>query len=99
MAGVVEGRVDYNLVATLLCYTPDSLLDDVVSAIAARDGASVFQIIDRVIEAGHDPRRFVADLLERVRALVVIAAAGEHAEAVMRGSPGDHVQRRRTQSA
>jgi len=99
IAGAGEAGVDYDLAATLLGYTPDSLLDDVVSAIAARDGASVFQIIDRVIESGHDPRRFVEDLLERLRDLVVIAAAGEHAEAVMRGIPGDQLQRMRSQSS
>lgn len=99
IAGAGEAGVDYDLAATLLGYTPDSLLDDVVSAIAARDGASVFQIVDRVIESGHDPRRFVEDLLERLRDLVVIAAAGEHAEAVMRGVPGDQLQRMRSQSS
>src|SRR5699024_11137729 len=99
IAGAGEDGVDYDLAATLLGYTPDSLLDDVVSAIAARDGASVFQIVDRVIESGHDPRRFVEDLLERFRDLVVVAASGEHAEAIMRGVPGDQLQRMRGQSA
>src|SRR5690625_1289371 len=99
MAGAGEGGVDYNLAATLLGYTPDSLLDDVVSAIAARDGASVFQIVDRIIESGHDPRRFVEDLLDRFRDLVVIGAARDHAEAIMRGIPGDQLQRMRSQSA
>ncbi|MGB8650975.1 MAG: DNA polymerase III subunit gamma and tau, partial [Mycobacteriales bacterium] len=60
--------------AQLLGVTPDTLLDDVVDAFAARDGAAVFATVDRVMENGHDPRRFAADVLERLRDLVVLDA-------------------------
>ncbi len=58
----------------LLGYTDSALLTEMVDAFGARDGAAVFGLIDRVMEGGHDPRRFTADLLERVRDLVVLTA-------------------------
>src|SRR5690606_33195268 len=58
----------------LLGYTDSSLLGEMVDALGAGDGAAVFELIDRVVEGGHDPRRFAADLLERVRDLVVLNA-------------------------
>jgi DNA polymerase-3 subunit gamma/tau len=63
--------------ASLLGVTPDTLLDDVVDAFADRDGAAVFTTVDRVMENGHDPRRFAADVLERLRDLVVLDAVPE----------------------
>ena len=58
----------------LLGYTPDTLLDDVVDAFAAGDGAAVFGVVDKVIETGQDPRRFTEDLLRRLRDLVIVSA-------------------------
>ncbi|MBB4935371.1 DNA polymerase-3 subunit gamma/tau [Lipingzhangella halophila] len=58
----------------LLGFTDSSLLTEMVDALGARDGAAVFSLIDRVMEGGHDPRRFTTDLLERIRDLVVLAA-------------------------
>jgi DNA polymerase-3 subunit gamma/tau len=66
--------------AQLLGVTPDTLLDDVVDAFVARDGAAVFATVDRVMENGHDPRRFAADVLERLRDLVVLDAVPEAGE-------------------
>ena len=66
--------VTHALATGLLGYTPDSLLDDVVDAFAAGDGAAVFGVVDRVIETGQDPRRFTEDLLRRLRDLVIVAA-------------------------
>ena len=63
--------------ASLLGVTPDTLLDDVVDAFAARDAAAVFAAVDRVMENGHDPRRFAADVLERLRDLIVLDAVPE----------------------
>ena len=60
--------------AGLLGYTPDTLLDEVVDAFAAGDGAAVFGVVDKVIETGQDPRRFTEDLLRRLRDLVIVAA-------------------------
>jgi DNA polymerase-3 subunit gamma/tau len=74
LGGAGPEGVTHVLATGLLGYTPDSLLDDVVDAFAAGDGAAVFQVIDRVIETGQDPRRFAEDLLRRLRDLVIVAA-------------------------
>ena len=74
MGGAGADGVTYALASGLLGYTPDALLDDVVEAFAAGDGASVFAVVDRVIETGQDPRRFTEDLLRRLRDLVIISA-------------------------
>ena len=66
--------VTHALATGLLGYTPDSLLDEVVDAFAAGDGAAVFGVVDKVIETGQDPRRFTEDLLRRLRDLVIVAA-------------------------
>ncbi|WP_299036016.1 DNA polymerase III subunit gamma and tau [uncultured Pseudokineococcus sp.] len=98
MAGAGAEGVDYERAISLLGYTHASLLDDVVDALAAGDGGSVFRVVDRVIESGHDPRRFVEDLLERLRDLVVVRAVGEGAAAVLRAVPDDQLARMRRQA-
>ncbi|MGH3307657.1 MAG: DNA polymerase III subunit gamma and tau, partial [Nocardioides sp.] len=74
LGGAGPEGVTHVLATGLLGYTPDSLLDDVVDAFAAGDGAAVFEVVDRVIETGQDPRRFAEDLLRRLRDLVIVAA-------------------------
>jgi DNA polymerase-3 subunit gamma/tau len=74
LGGAGPAGVTYDLAAGLLGYTPDSLLDEVVDAFAARDGAGVFGVVDKVIETGQDPRRFTEDLLRRLRDLVIVTA-------------------------
>ena len=74
IGGAGPDGVTYALASGLLGYTPDALLDDVIEAFAAGDGASVFAVVDRVIETGQDPRRFTEDLLRRLRDLVIISA-------------------------
>ena len=74
LGGAGPEGVTHVLATGLLGYTPDSLLDDVVDAFAAGDGAAVFGVVDRVIETGQDPRRFAEDLLRRLRDLVIVAA-------------------------
>jgi len=74
MGGAGAEGVTYALAAGLLGYTPEGLLDDVVDAFAAGDAATVFGVVDRVIETGQDPRRFAEDLLRRLRDLVIISA-------------------------
>nr|MBA2694268.1 DNA polymerase III subunit gamma and tau [Actinomycetota bacterium] len=85
--------------ATLLGFTDSELLDAVVGAVAAGDAASVFGQVDRVMESGHDPRRFVEDLVERYRDLIVLAAVGEHADGLLPGIPRDQVDRMRHQAS
>ena len=74
IGGAGPAGVTHELAAGLLGYTPDSLLDEVVDAFAAADGAAVFGVVDKVIETGQDPRRFTEDLLRRLRDLVIVAA-------------------------
>ncbi|WP_091600675.1 DNA polymerase III subunit gamma and tau [Arthrobacter koreensis] len=99
MAGAGETGLDYELAVNLLGYTHVALLDDVVDAFAAGDAATVFSAIDRVIQTGQDPRRFVEDLLERFRDLIVVNAMPDAAAAVLRGVPEDQINRMRTQAA
>ena len=74
LGGAGPAGITHDLAVGLLGYTPASLLDDVVEAFAAGDGAAVFGVVDRVIETGQDPRRFTEDLLRRLRDLVIVAA-------------------------
>ena len=74
IGGAGPDGVTHELASGLLGYTPDSLLDEVVDAFAAGDGAAVFGVVDKVIESGQDPRRFTEDLLRRLRDLVIVAA-------------------------
>lgn len=98
MAGAGSSGLDYELAVSLLGYTHASLLDDVVDAIAAEDAATVFGAVDRVIQTGHDPRRFVEDLLERFRDLIIVNAVPDAAASILRGVPEDQLNRMRTQS-
>ncbi|MAP62609.1 MAG: DNA polymerase III subunit gamma/tau [Microbacterium sp.] len=77
--------VRYERAVALLGYTHGELLDEVVHALGARDAAAAFAAVDRVVQTGQDPRRFVDDLLERLRDLIIIAATGDGAAAVLRG--------------
>ncbi len=90
--------VTYERAVALLGYTHAALLDEIVDALSAADAAAAFPAIDRVIQTGQDPRRFVDDLLERLRDLIVIAAVGDEASAVLRGIPDDELQRMRAQA-
>jgi DNA polymerase III subunit gamma/tau len=98
MAGAGDEGLTYQLAVSLLGYTDGALLDDVIDALAAGDGASVFAVVDRVVESGHDPRRFVEDLLERLRDLLVVAATREGAPAVLRSVPEDQLNRMQGQA-
>lgn len=98
MAGAGPNGLDYELAVALLGYTHASLLDDVVEAVAASDAATVFRAVDRVIQTGHDPRRFVEDLLERFRDLIIVQAMPESAHAILRGMPADQIARLQNQA-
>ncbi|MBO8196654.1 DNA polymerase III subunit gamma and tau, partial [Streptomyces oryzae] len=99
LAGAGEDGVTYAMATSLLGYTDSALLDDIVDAFAAGDGARAFEIVDRVIEGGHDPRRFVTDLLERLRDLVILAAVPDAVEKSLIDAPGDVVERMRAQAS
>ncbi len=93
IAGSENGVVTYERSVALLGYTHAELLDEVVDAFGARDAGAAFAAVDRVVQTGQDPRRFVDDLLERLRDLIIVAATGDGAAAVLRGIPADELER------
>ncbi|MFE4176935.1 DNA polymerase III subunit gamma and tau [Streptomyces sp. NPDC056909] len=99
LAGAAEDGVTYAMATALLGYTDGSLLDTVVDAFAAADGAAAFEIVDQVIEGGNDPRRFVADLLERLRDLLILAAVPDAGEKGLIDAPADVVERMTAQAS
>ncbi|MFF3271746.1 DNA polymerase III subunit gamma and tau [Streptomyces chrestomyceticus] len=99
LAGAGDAGVTYAMATSLLGYTDGSLLDSIVEAFAAGDGAAAFEVVDRVIEGGNDPRRFVADLLERLRDLVILAAVPDAADKGLIDSPADVVERMQAQAS
>lgn len=98
MAGSEGSTISYERAVALLGYTHGALLDEIVDALAARDAQGVFAGVDRVIQTGQDPRRFVEDLLERLRDLIVVAATRDNASAVLRGVPADEIERMQQQA-
>ena len=99
LAGAGEDGVSYEIAIQLLGFTDGALLDDAIDALAAHDGATLFRSVDRVIESGHDPRRFAADLLERVRDLMIVDALAESdATAILKEVSDDQLERMRTQA-
>jgi DNA polymerase-3 subunit gamma/tau len=98
MAGSDGGLVTYDLAVALLGYTHSSLLDAVVDAFAAGDGAAVFENVDKVIQTGQDPRRFVEDLLEHLRDLVVLLSSGGAGKSVLRGVAQDEIAKMQDQA-
>ena len=93
IAGSEGSTVEYERAVSLLGYTHAALLDEAVDALGAMDAAAAFSAVDRVIQTGQDPRRFVEDLLERLRDLIVVAATRDGAAAVLRGIPQDELDR------
>ncbi len=91
--------VSYSLATALLGYTPDSLIDQTIDALAADDGGTLFAVIDKVIDTGQDPRRFAEDLLHRLRDLVVISTVPPGAIQGLLELSGDQVERLSGQAA
>ena len=92
LAGAGPEGVTYARAVALLGVTDVALIDDMVSALAAQDGATVFATIDRLVEAGHDPRRFASDLLQRFRDLVLLRIAPEQAGQGLVDAPEDQLR-------
>lgn len=99
IAGSGDEGLTYESAAALLGFTDSELLDAAIDAFGAADGAGAFSAIERVIETGLDPRRFIEDLLERLRDLIVVAAVPDGASAVLRALPPDQLERMRQQAA
>jgi DNA polymerase-3 subunit gamma/tau len=99
IAGSGPEGLTYESAAALLGFTDGELLDASIDALAAGDAAAVFRAVDKVVETGLDPRRFVEDLLERLRDLIIVAAVTDGAGSVLRQVPEDQLERMRRQAA
>ena len=99
LAGAGPDGVTYEIAIALLGYTDSAILDQVVDSFAAGDGASVYQSIDHLVEAGHEPRRFAQDLLERLRDLIVLESIPQSAHSIFRELPPDQLERMQQQAA
>ena len=99
LAGAEGNRVHYQRALALLGATDVALIDEAVDALAAGDAAALFGAVESVIDAGHDPRRFATDLLERFRDLIVLQAVPDAASRGVVDAPGDVLDRMRDQSA
>lgn len=93
-----EAVIEYDRAAALLGYTHASLLDEVVDAFATQNSSLVFSSVDKVIQSGQDPRRFVEDLLEKLRDLIVVLSVGDEAKAVLRGIADDELEKMKLQA-
>ena len=93
LAGAGEEGLRYDRTVALLGYTDENLLDEVADAFASQDGAAVFRAVNRVMEGGHDPRRFAADLLDRFRDLIVLAAVPGAVQTGLLDMPADRLDR------
>ncbi len=98
LAGAGKDGVTYEIAIQLLGYTDGALLDEAIDALAARDAATLYKTIDRVIESGHDPRRFTQDFLERLRDLIIVGAVDDNSSHILREIPADQLQRMRSQA-
>jgi DNA polymerase III subunit gamma/tau len=98
LAGAGPNGVTYERAVSLLGVTDVGLIDDIVDGLAAGDGPAVFGTVDRVVEAGHDPRRFTTDLLERLRDLVLLKAVPDAADRGLVAMPEDELNRMRAQA-
>jgi DNA polymerase III subunit gamma/tau len=92
LAGSDEAGIRYDRAVALLGYTDASLLDEIVDAFAARDGAAVFRTVNRVIEGGHEPRRFATDMLDRFRDLIVLASVPDAIDTGLLDVPPDRAE-------
>ncbi len=98
LAGAGSDGVTYEIAVALLGYTDSALLDEAIDALAARDSASLFNTVDKVVESGSDPKRFAQDLLERMRDLIIIGASDQSNSSVLNDLPADQLDRIRTQA-
>lgn len=98
LAGAGSDGVTYEIAVALLGFTDTALLDEAIDALAARDSASLFNTIDKVVESGADPKRFAQDLLERLRDLIIVEASDQNNSAILNELPQDQLDRIRAQA-
>lgn len=94
MAGASsQNGIEYDRAVALLGYTHAQLLDEVIEALGAKDAPTLFGAVSHVVATGQDPRRFVEDLLERLRDLIVVKAVPQAASQILQGVPQDQLER------
>lgn len=98
LAGAGDEGVQYARALMLLGVTDVALIDEAVDALAAQDGAALFGTVEKVMDAGHDPRRFAVDLLERLRDLILMRAVPDAGERGLIDAPADMIERMRDES-
>ncbi|APX33143.1 DNA polymerase III subunit gamma/tau [Brachybacterium sp. P6-10-X1] len=98
MAGAGEGGLDFQTAIALLGFTDTALLDGAITAVAERDAGSLYGAVEHVLATGHEPRRFVEDLLERMRDLIVLAAVPDRGADLLPQVPADELERMRGQA-
>jgi len=98
LAGAGSDGVTYEIAVALLGFTDTALLDEAIDALAAKDSASLFNTVDRVVESGADPKRFAQDLLERLRDLIIVEASDQNNSAILNELPQDQLDRIRAQA-
>jgi len=98
VAGSDESGIKYDRAVALLGFTDASLLDEMVDAFASGNGAAVFGAVNRVIEGGHEPRRFATDLLDRFRDLIVLASVPDAIDTGLIDAPPDRAEALREQA-
>lgn len=92
MAGAEDGKLAYGTAAALLGYTDSSILERSVDAIIDRDGSALFEVIAKMVEGGHEPRRYLEDLLLHLRDLLVLSvSSAEDTQTVLAGTPADQL--------
>ena len=89
MVGAVDGSIAYDSAVALLGFTPDALISEAIDAVADKNGEALYGVIQKVVVGGFDPRRFVEDLLARVRDLLVLTLGGTRAESVLSDDAAD----------
>ena len=98
LAGAGSDGVTYEIAVALLGFTDSALLDEAIDALAARDSASLFNTVDKVVESGADPKRFAQDLLERLRDLIIVEASDQNNSSILNELPQDQLDRIRSQA-
>jgi len=98
LAGAGSDGVTYEIAVALLGFTDTALLDEAIDALAAKDSASLFNTVDRVVESGADPKRFAQDLLERLRDLIIVEASDQNNSSILNELPQDQLDRIRAQA-
>lgn len=99
MAGAEDGKLAYGTAAALLGYTDSAILERSVDAIIDRDGAALFEVIAKMVEGGHEPRRYLEDLLLHLRDLLVLSvSSAEDTQTVLAGTPADQLAAMQTQA-